>query len=51
MNNLLIKMYDFDIKKNCKSLKELEKTLEYFAQEMSDECKQQNKKVNPLKTV
>ena len=42
LNNLLLKSYNFDVKKNCKSLKELEKTLEVIANEISDECKKQN---------
>lgn len=41
MNNLLIRNYSFDIKKQCKSLKELEKMLEILAQELSEEQKRQ----------
>ena len=36
-----MKNYHFDIKKNCKSFKELEKMLEITAVEISDEFKKQ----------
>lgn len=44
LNSLLIKNYDFDIKRNCKSLKDLEKMLEIIAIEISDEYKKHNKR-------
>jgi hypothetical protein len=44
LNNLLIKYYNFDVTKNCKSLKDLEKTLEIIAVEISDEYKKQQKR-------
>ncbi len=44
LNNLLIKHYNFDIVKNCKSLKDLEKTLEIIAIEISDDYKKQQKR-------
>lgn len=36
-------MYNFDIQKNCKSLKDLEKLLEILAAEISDEYRKHNK--------
>lgn len=42
--NILIRNYDYDIKKNCKSLKDLEKTLELLAFELSEEYKRQVKR-------
>lgn len=44
LNNLLIKQYDYDIKRNCKSLRDLERMLEIIAVEISDEYKKQNNK-------
>lgn len=41
---MLIKNYDFDIKKNCKSLKDLERMLELIAVEISDEYRKNNKR-------
>lgn len=43
LNNLLLKNYNFDITKNCKSLKDLERTLEVYALEISEEYKKQQK--------
>lgn len=48
LNNLLIKQYKFDIRKNCRSLKELEKLLEIIAIEISEEFKKQNKRSNVI---
>ncbi|RMZ96149.1 hypothetical protein BpHYR1_015922, partial [Brachionus plicatilis] len=48
LNNLLLKQYDFDIKKNCRSLKELEKLLEVIAIEISEEFKKYNKRSHTL---
>ena len=45
LNNLLLKNYNFDVKKNCESLKDLEKMLEIIAVDISDECKKQNQQV------
>ena len=50
LNNLLIRNYSFDIKKQCRSLKELEKTLEMLAQELSEEQKRQIKRTQVKKT-
>jgi hypothetical protein len=44
LNNLLIRIYSFNIKKQCKSFKELEKTLEMLAHELSEEQKRQIKR-------
>ena len=42
-------MYNFDIQKNCNSLKELEKLLENLAADISEELKKFNKKSNVIK--
>ena len=44
LNNLLLKNYNFDIKRNCKSLKDLEKMLELLAIEISEEYKKHNRR-------
>ncbi len=44
LNNLLIKHYNFDIQKNCESLKDLERLLELLAFEISEEFRKIQKK-------
>lgn len=45
---MLIKSYDYDIRKNCRSLRDLEKVLEMIAVEISDEFRKSNKRSNVI---
>jgi hypothetical protein len=44
LNHMLVRYYDFNVKRHCKSLRDLEKILEIIAFEISDEYKKTNKR-------